>query len=129
MIFYCIYGRIKRKHLEDKNLNRRGRNGLLVIAGGYLVYTGFNLIKDILEKSPENSVLFIGAGAIFMIIGVLTVIHYAKAMMKADKEEKAALEDSEGEEEPAEVTGEAEATKEIEAAEAIDEELTKEDNE
>jgi len=85
--------------LEDKTVNKKSRSGFMVIAGGYLLYTGYQLMQNVLKNEPDHTVVFMIAGILFMVIGVLTIIYYVRAMMKAEPEEDMAEEDNEDTEE------------------------------
>ena len=58
-----------------------------VIAGGYLVYLGVNLFRNMQVEQPENYMLMYVASVAFALIGALFVITGLRPMLK--KEEKA----------------------------------------
>lgn len=94
-------------------MNKKSRSGFMIIAGGYLIYTGYQLMQDVLKNDPDNKMAFMIASILFMMVGVLTAIFYVRAMMKAEPEEDIAEEDSEDTEEE----NEAGAPDEIEESE------------
>lgn len=68
-------------------MNSKGRRVLMVVAGGYLAYTGFGLARDVLKSSEENKVLFLVFAALFLIIGMVAVIMNIKGMLREKQEE------------------------------------------
>lgn len=40
-----------------------------IIAGGYLAYTGFGLVRDVMAERPENYPMYLLFGAFFMAVG------------------------------------------------------------
>lgn len=62
-------------------MNDGSRNVLAAIVGAYLVYTGGSLILDVISEKPDNMVLFIVMGVIFIIIGSWVVVSKLKKTM------------------------------------------------
>lgn len=68
-------------------MDKKSRNIFMAFAGGYLVYTGYSLVVDVMSREPENKTLFMIAGAVFVIIGAFTVIMNLKAYFKDFKKD------------------------------------------
>lgn len=60
----------------------KSRVFLRIIVGGYLAYLGGGLVKDALAEKPENYLLFIGAGILFLAIGLWWLVKAARIAMK-----------------------------------------------
>ena len=55
--------------------NSSTRSSLLwIFAGGYLVYTGYRLCKNVLTGTEDASIGFLAAGGIFCVIGAVLLI-------------------------------------------------------
>ena len=68
-------------------MDNKGRNIFMACAGGYLIYTGYNLVVDVLSREPENKTMFLIAGGAFVIIGLLTVFMNLKEYFKDFKKD------------------------------------------
>lgn len=64
------------------------RKIFMAFVGAYLIYTGGTLIHSVLTNRPANTVLFVAAGAVFVLFGLATMIMNIKAYIKAVKQEK-----------------------------------------
>lgn len=62
---------------------------LMLLAGAYLVYTGFRLCKNVIDGVEGGSWGFFAAGVGFLIVGVVMLIVGGKNFIKNDKEKKA----------------------------------------
>lgn len=76
--------------MQNENIKKL----LMASVGMYLVYTGITLIRDVLISEPKNAVIFMIAGGIFVVIGLIAAvmnlrsyIGYVKEMMAASVEE------------------------------------------
>lgn len=69
-------------------MSDRARMYLYIIAGGYLAYTGFGLVKSVMEERPDNSVLYMAIGAVFMVIGAFFAVKSIIKMTKGDDNDK-----------------------------------------
>lgn len=87
-------------------MSNKSRSGLMVIAGGYLVYLGIKLMMDIVNGDVDSSPLIMICAIFFMAAGALAVIFYVRLMLKQNKADAEANEDTE--ENEAEDVGEAE---------------------
>ena len=47
----------------------KGRLTIRIIAGGYLAYVGFGLARDVIAEKPENYLVYLLFGALFMAVG------------------------------------------------------------
>ena len=65
-------------------MNDRTRTVLRFLAGGYLAYVGFGLIKTALRDQPEYMMLFVSAGIAFLAIGVALLGYSASHYIKKD---------------------------------------------
>lgn len=50
-------------------MSDKGRLVIRILAGGYLVYLGIRLTRDVLSDRPENYVFLALAGAAFIVLG------------------------------------------------------------
>lgn len=99
-------------------MDNRGKNIFMACVGGYLMYTGYNLIVDVMSRNPANKVLFLIAGAVFVIFGLLTVIMNLKYFFKDFKKDVfEADEVTEAETEEADVEESAERQNHVEIVE------------
>lgn len=63
--------------------------GVMVLAGAYVMYTGYNLCHDVLKGEEGSSWGFMAAGVIFLILGGAFVVNGIRGWIRADKEKKA----------------------------------------
>ncbi len=91
--------------------NNRSRDVIMAIAGGYLAYTGVQLVLGALEQKQDNYILFIVIGAIFIVFGGTVLFFRAKKLLQIPTV------DDNTQEEVEEVTGTEEVSeaKELEA--------------
>ena len=81
---------------------------LMILAGCYLLYTGYRLCKNVIDGVEGGSWGFFAAGIGFLIVGAVMLFIGGKNFIKRDKEkrameEAAAMEEKEAEpEKPAE---------------------------
>lgn len=66
-------------------MNDRTRSIFKVIAGGYLAYLGVTLCRDVLKARPDNYVLFLIAGVVFIGVGGYLAFINLKEMAIANK--------------------------------------------
>lgn len=62
----------------------RSRLYIYIIAGGYVVYTGFGLIKSALEQRPDNFLMYLAIGAVFVAIGGFFVVKSGLKLKNGD---------------------------------------------
>ena len=67
-------------------MNNKSRSGLMVIACGYVVIIGFNLVKAVVSGVTGGSPLFAVAGGLFMLFGVVGAVINIKGLLAARKE-------------------------------------------
>jgi len=99
-------------------MNNKSRNGLMMIAGGYLVYLGIKLMRDVMNEDVSNSLIFLICAVFFMVVGALIVFYYVKNMIKLNAQESEAAEEEE----------EAEGIESAEEAQDIVEEIEAEES-
>lgn len=76
---------------NTKEANRPARSYfVMVLAGFYLIYTGFCLCRDVLEGKEGGSWGFFAAGAVFIVIGAGMLFISLRGTMKKEKEKKEA---------------------------------------
>jgi len=77
---------LQQETAEEKNSgqgNSSTRSSLLwIFAGGYLVYTGYRLCASVISGA-EDSVVFLAAGGIFVVIGAVLLIMAIRNLAKA----------------------------------------------
>ena len=72
---------------------------LWVCAGGYLLYTGYTLCKNVLAGAEDSSWGFFVAGAVFVVLGAVLVFIAIKNYNDKAKAEREAQEKAEASEE------------------------------
>ena len=65
-------------------MSDRTRTTLRFLAGSYLAYTGFNLVKNILAERPDNFIVFMIVGAFFLAAGLALALHSLKHYIQCD---------------------------------------------
>lgn len=78
-------------------MNEKSRLVIRIVAGLYVDYTGFQIIRDVLVKRPGNMMLMMAAGIFFLVAGTLIVISSLKGMRKLSNEIQEAAEIDEDE--------------------------------
>lgn len=78
-------------------MNGKTRDWIWIIVGGYLTYTGVQLVTDVLNQKPEGYIGFVVAGVLFAVFGVGLIVFAIRNMTKpveeTSEEEIAADED------------------------------------
>ena len=78
-------------------MNGKTRDWIWIIVGGYLTYTGVQLVMDVLNQKPEGYISFVVAGVLFAVFGVGLIVFAIRNMTKpveeTSEEEIAADED------------------------------------
>ena len=78
-------------------MNGKTRDWIWIIVGGYLTYTGVQLVMDVLNQKPEGYIGFVVAGVLFAVFGVGLIVFATRNMTKpveeTSEEEIAADED------------------------------------
>ncbi len=78
-------------------MNGKTRDWIWIIVGGYLTYTGVQLVMDVLNQKPEGYIGFVVAGVLFAAFGVGLIVFAIRNMTKpveeTSEEEIAADED------------------------------------
>ena len=105
------------------------RRSLLIriLAGGYITYLGGKLLISSIKEQPENYILYVAAGIVFIIIGLIWLVRSGTKLVKKEYEDDSVMgqlnknEDEDGQTE--EAAGE-EATEEaaVEEKAAVSEE-------
>lgn len=93
---------------------------LMMIAGAYLIYTGYMLCKNVVEGLEGASWGFFAAGVFFIVVGAGMLFHGIKSYSASAKEKKLA-EEMENQDTEQFVQPEAEQAETIEAAQAAEE--------
>ena len=77
---------------------------LMILAGCYLLYTGYRLCKNVIDGVDGGSWGFFAAGIGFLIVGAVMLFIGGKNFIKRDKEKRAMEEAAMAEEKAAEPT-------------------------
>lgn len=104
------------------------RSSLLIriLAGGYITYLGGKLLISSIKEQPENYILYVAAGIVFIIIGLIWLVRSGTKLVKKEYEDDSVMgqlnkeEDEDGQTETEEAAGE-EATEEAAVSEETDE--------
>ena len=82
-------------------MNGKTRNWIWIIVGGYLTYTGVQLVMDVLNQKPEGYIGFVVAGVLFAVFGVGLIVFAIRNMTKPvdeqEEEEQPSLEEQDEE--------------------------------
>lgn len=80
---------------EESSQNTRKQNTsmrsciLMLLAGGYLMYTGYRLCKNVMDGVEGGGWGFFAAGVGFLIVGVVMLIVGVRDYIRIDKEKRA----------------------------------------
>ena len=55
----------------------------MILAGCYLVYTGYRLCASVISGAEDSGVVFLAAGGIFVVIGAVLLIMAIRNLAKA----------------------------------------------
>lgn len=75
---------------------------LMLLAGAYLIYTGYRLCKNVIDGVDGGSWGFFAAGIVFLIVGAVMLFVGGKNFIERDKENRLQREEEEKEQEAAE---------------------------
>lgn len=75
----------------------KSRLYIYTIAGGYVAYTGISLLKSALEERPDNYILYLLIGIVFIAVGGFFAVKSVLRIFKGDYAET--KEESEDEQE------------------------------
>lgn len=109
-------------------MNKRAMETLRIVAGLYLAYLGGDLIRSLIKGKPDNMVVMMLFGVLFLAVGGFVAISAMKssfARLKAERDE-AAHEEMAAEESAAEAQDEPEADMIEETANEAEAETTEE---
>ena len=104
---------------------------LMILAGCYLLYTGYKLCQDVLNGTNGSSWGFFAAGVGFLIVGVVMLVVGCRDLIKREKAKQAA-EAAKPEQKPEEVPEQKKTMSIAERAhlaDGLDEENTEENSE
>ena len=84
---------LQQETTEEKNSsqgNSSTRSSLLwIFAGGYLVYTGYRLCKNVLDGVEGGSWGFFAAGGAFIVVGAVMLFVGGRNYLRREKEKRA----------------------------------------
>lgn len=77
----------KKEELQQEEKNSQGNSStrssiLWIFAGGYLVYTGYRLCRNVLTGTEDASAGFLIAGGAFCVIGAILLIMAIRNLAK-----------------------------------------------
>ena len=67
-------------------MNGKTRDWLWIIVGGYLTYTGVQLVMDVMNQKPEGYIGFVVAGVLFAVFGIGLIVYAIRNMTKPVEE-------------------------------------------
>ena len=73
-------------------MGKEGRSFLMLIAAGYIIYTGVTTIKGTLTGEQGVNTPFLIIGIIFILFGVAAMHFYGRAFIKGMRESAAEVE-------------------------------------
>ena len=68
-------------------MNGKTRDWLWIIVGGYLTYTGVQLVMDVMNQKPEGYIGFVVVGVLFAVFGIGLIVYAIRNMTKPVEEE------------------------------------------
>ena len=79
------------KNTQDRKETGTQKNStrtslLWIFAGGYLVYTGYRLCKNVLTGAEDSSMGFMAAGIVFAVIGIVLLVMAVRNMALSEKQ-------------------------------------------
>ena len=74
-------------------MNAMTKNILMLVAAGYIIYTGIMTIRSTIAGEVSANMTFIAIGTVFVVFGVAAFVFYGKAFLKAMKENNVVEED------------------------------------
>ncbi len=69
-------------------MNGKTRDWLWIIVGGYLTYTGVQLVMDVMNQKPEGYIGFVVAGVLFAVFGIGLIVYAIRNMTKPVEESR-----------------------------------------
>ncbi len=94
----------KKERKPDTLKQKKARHYVKIILGVYLIYTAYNIVKDMRAGiEADNPALFFGAAALFLVVGAVLTITSFRAAMKISAEELKEKEDAQPGEIPMQV--------------------------
>lgn len=69
-------------------MSNKTRLYLYIVAGAYLAYTGFGLVKSAMAEQPDNFMLYMAIGAAFVIIGGFFAVKSILNISKGNDDDK-----------------------------------------
>jgi hypothetical protein len=74
-------------------MNTMTKNILMLVAAGYIIYTGIMTIRGTLAGEVSSNMTFMVIGTVFVAFGVAAFIFYGKAFLKEMKENNVVVEE------------------------------------
>lgn len=79
-------------------MNGKTKQGIWLVVGAYLTYTGVQLVMDVSKEKPEGYIGFVVAGILFAVFGIGLVILSIKKMTEPEPEDDSLQEEEEADE-------------------------------
>ena len=89
-------------NVPQKNTTPTRSYVLMILAGAYLIYTGYRLCKNVIDGVDGGSWGFFAAGIAFLIVGAVMLFIGGKNFIERDKENRLQREEEEKEQAAAE---------------------------
>lgn len=70
-------------------MNGKTKQGIWLVVGAYLTYTGIQLVMDVTKEKPEGYIGFVVAGVLFAVFGIGLVVLAIKKMTEPERDEDA----------------------------------------
>lgn len=68
-------------------MNSKVKNIFMLLAAGYILYTGITTIQGVLAGVTSANTFFVVVGVVFILFGIAAIIFYGRAILKEMREE------------------------------------------
>ena len=79
------------KKQEENDMVPRSSLIIRVLAGGYITYLGGKLLLSSIKEQPDNYILYVAAGIVFIIIGLIWLVKSGLKLFKKEYEDDSVM--------------------------------------